>query len=160
MPAAKWSVEIQGIASVRQAFAALGELDTPFYLAALNESGHVAVGEVNAHARGGIAGKAYLSKITGTGLRASAIIKVKHPASRPTEFGRHWFYRGFTRGGKGSQKRTGTRFYAAPGRAPNVYVGILAGGHAVGAAAPRIQKIMTDAIEREFALVAAKGQSQ
>lgn len=170
MAATPWTIRIEGLTDTRRAFKALGEADTPFYLAALNHSAEITRAAIAARAPGSMAGKVDLVGIRGDGINASAVIRVNHPGADSYEFGRRFWYRGFTYGGglgqrgvrpgrkpKGIQKGTGVRFQSSPGQAEKPFVGVKAGNAAIGAVAPRVHAMMVDAIEREFARVANGG---
>jgi len=165
MAVAKWSIDVPGVTSLNSAFKALeGFEDLPYAREALLRIQGMAVAAVNARAPGSLAGKAVARPIRGRGTAMYAGVKVNHPAAKQVEFGRKWYYRGFTKTGpivggrrtakRGDIKGSGFRFRST-GTPERPYVGIKHGGHAIGAIGPESREIMAAALAREWERLAA-----
>ena len=153
MAAVKWGVEVSGVNRLKRAMKVLGETDAPFLRTALTQGGQVLDQETGARAPGGIAQTVAFVGIKGTGATLRAVVTVKHPGAKAMEFGRTKYYRGYTGKGKGSRKR-GTAFKASPGQKARPYLGVKKYDHAIGASKPRVQKLLTDAINATWESVA------
>ena len=110
--------------------------------------------------------------IKGEGLFMKAPIKVVHPAAKSFEFGRHFYYTGYTKGAfigptkgkrataraqKGYMKRTGKRVWRR-GMREQTFIGIKDGGHAIGSIAPQVAEIMGEAIAKEWKRLAGEAE--
>lgn len=152
--ASSWGITVEGLPQLRRAFKALEEFDDlPYARAALERVQDMAVREINQRAPGSLKGKATGYAIKGEGTSMKAPVRVAHPAAKSTEFGREWWYRGFT--GR-AQKRTGKRFKSSPGLPARPFIGIKAGGHAIGAIAPKAAEIMAEALAKEWQRLAGE----
>ena len=167
--ASVWGIRVDGLPELRRAFKALEEFDDlPYAREALLHVQGMAIGEISKRAPDHLKGKAVALPIRGEGTTMKAPIKVEHPSSKTFEFGRHYWYKDFSRGGiigpvknrranaraKGYMKATGKRFYATPGQKATPYIGIKSGGHAIGAIAPEAAEIISRALAKEWSRLA------
>ena len=159
-----WSIDIENLPQLRGAFRAIaGFEDLPYAREAMGRIQGMAVGATQQRVpRPSF--RVVGMPIKGEGLRMMAPIKVIHPAAKSFEFGRHFYYEGFTRAAfigptkgkraaraaaKGYMKRTGTRVWRT-GMKEQPFIGIKSGGHAIGAIAPKAAEIMSEALAKEW----------
>ena len=137
---AKLSVSVHGLRELKKGFKDLSDQDAPWLREAWTDVGEKLVDETNKRA-GPLSGDAEFRGVSGKGLALRARMRVKHPGAASREFGRSWYYRGFT--GR-AMKATGVRFKSSPGQRAEPMIGIIHGGHAIGAtkgfAAKRLEK--------------------
>lgn len=157
---ATWGIQVENLPRFKKAIKLLGDGNAPFLRAALNDAGQVADTEVTHFAPGAIASTVVFAGIKGAGANSKAIVAVKHPGARPMEFGRTYYYRGWTGKprGKGYIKGSGQRFKAARGQQPRPFIGIKNQDHAVASMAPKVTKLLGDAITQEWERVLGGGQ--
>ena len=101
-----------------------------------------------------IASASKFVKVRGKGAAISALIHVNHPGAKSAEFGRKFYYRGFT--GR-DQKATGQRFKPAGGQKAKPFAGIIKGDQAIGSVRNDARQRIGKAIEQEFRRVALGG---
>ena len=163
-----WSIDIENLALLRGAFRSIaGFEDLPYAREAMGRVQGMAVDATQQRVPRPSFRVVGLP-IKGEGLRMMAPIKVVHPAAKSFEFGRHFYYTGFTRGAfigptkgkrgaaraaKGYMKRTGKRVWRT-GMKEQTFIGIKSGGHAIGAIAPKAAEIMSEALAKEWARLA------
>lgn len=156
-------IYLEGSKSLARAMRVLGDQDAPFLKDALVKSNNLLAAEIRSRATGGLANSVHIIGLKGEGSARGlrAVVQVRHPGSRSVEFGRVKYYTDFTGGNnrpgskrkKGSIRRTGT-LVTRRGQRPRTYVGIKHGSHAIGATAPEISKILSEAIDKEWARLA------
>lgn len=145
-------IEIQGIKQLSRALRALGETDAPFLREALDRSGRQLAGAIRRHADGGIADAVEFRGVKGGASALRAALRIKHPGSRSMEFGRVWYYRGYS--GR-AVKETGSRFRAR-GQKAKPFIGIVRGDAAIGEVGDEIQADLAQAFEDEWERIGAE----
>lgn len=151
----KFAIELDGRAVTRLngALKVLGERDAPFLRKALEESAQDLAGEIRQRAPGSIGQKVELRGVKGTGASIRATGSDLHPGARSMEFGRVWYWTGYTRTGnriQGGQKVKRTGQQARP------FMGVIDGGHAIGAVAPKAKARIMAAISQEWERIASE----
>lgn len=167
---ASWGIEVHGTKELRKAFRVLGEKEAPFLRAALDEAGRILEGEAAQRAPGGISGGVGFAGVKGVGASVRAVVRVKHPGARSTEFGRVWYYRkagtgvagiGNNRPGskraKGSIKGKSNKVRVGRGQAARPFLGIINGDQAIAASHDRVATLLTDAYVKEWERLLAGG---
>lgn len=160
--------QVEGAQRIQRALQVLGDTEAPFIRQALLDVGQQMTVAIRA------VGRPSITRVIESGdvvARAGGFrlpMSVVHPAAAVTEFGRQWWYRGRgdgrignNRGAskrrKGVFKRYGERIKYAPGMPARPYVGIVDGGHAIGAVQPFARQRFLEAFEREWERIAAGG---
>jgi hypothetical protein len=104
--------------------------------------------------------------VRGKGGQLRAVVTMKHPGARSMEFGRFNYYRGFqgnnrngAKRGKGSVKGSGHKFQVLKGRgqSPKPFLGVIEGGHAIGAVKDDVEQLLTAAIRAEWNRITSSG---
>lgn len=149
------NIEVHGdVKRLKRALRVLAEGDAPYLREALEQGGHDLEGAVESRATGRLSGTVQFAGVKGKANTLRALVLVRHEAAKVREFGRNFFYRGYT--GR-AQKATGNRFRSNRGIPPKPFVGIVKGDHAIGAVAPRIRQRLETAIDREWTRLGGKG---
>lgn len=154
-------IDVLGVKRLDRALRVFSETNPPFLQAAFEELGPYARSEVARRAPGTMGSKTELVGLRGAKYLATTkiMIRVDHPGARAHEFGRQYFYTGFTRtkkskgrmvASKGEMIRTGRRVRRSPGMAARPFVGIVAADRAVAAIAARMRAVLAEAIAREW----------
>lgn len=141
-------IDEKSISQLRATLRALGDKGAPFLRAAMEDVGRLAAGAVKSRAPGAIGGKVDFARTTGTGASTSAKVVVSHPGARSMEFGRKFYPVGYTR--RGGKNVGGAKTGHLPGQKAKPFIGILAGGHAVGAIEDEAREKIIDAINQEW----------
>lgn len=144
-----WGVQTEGVADVQRALRVLAETDAPFVRAALTRSGFMLRAAAARYAKGSIASKIEFTGIKGKGGALRAIVQTNHPGARSHEFGRIWFYEGYT--GR-AVKKTGRRVRrdAPRGQRPEPFLGIIKGDRAIADVKEPVTELLTQAFVDEF----------
>lgn len=145
----RFEVDEDSLKRLNRALKALAETDAPYLRAAMGDIGQRVVSEARSRGPGSI-GAAVEYRGLGrskTNIRANGL--VAHAGGKAMEFGRQYFYRGFTRGGKGSQKK-GQRFKSSPGMPAKPYIGVVTGEQAMGATRSFARQRLLEAIDAEW----------
>lgn len=164
--------DVEGVAPLSRALRVLQEKELPFLTAALEESGKDLRGAAASRAKGGIGQAVEFAGVKGNGVGVRATIAIKHPGAKSMEFGRKYWYRGFsvakrkstreatfrTKDGKASARikagmvraSKGTLFEAKPGQPARPFLGIIKGGGAIGAVEERVKARLSAAIDAEW----------
>lgn len=147
--AASLRVEIPNVRRLQSAFRALAEADAPFIDEALKQgAADDFIPAIKRHAPGAIGREVRHGRVLGSppGRRISII--VEHPGSKPMEFGRSFYWSGYTVAG--GRISGGRKTRHTPGQRPRPFVGVVKGDAAVGEVGTALQKRFSDAIEAEF----------
>lgn len=147
----KIGIEVSGAKALGRALRLLGETDPPFLREALDEAGHLLEGATRSRAPGGMARTVDFVGVKGKGATLKATVVVRHAGAKSMEFGRLYYYRGFT--GR-SQKATGQRFRSGKGQKARPFVGIMDSGHAMGAVKDDARRLIETAFEKEWDRIA------
>jgi len=161
-------IQVQGINRLNRALSVIGEDDAPYLREALEQVGRMLAGEIRARGRPSIVARIEQGPIRGSGAGIRLPMAVVHPAAATLEFGRQWWYRGKGDGRignnrpgskrrKGVFRRYGERIKYHPGMPARPYVGIVHGDQAIGAIQPETRRLIEEALEREWARIAAEG---
>lgn len=129
-------IQIEGLEEIRKALREMGG-DAPYLRAALERVGVRLAAEMESvmpHQSFKV-GKA---SVKGRSPNLRAVVPVDHPGARAYEFGRKWYYAGFT-GRK--MKATGYKIRSAVGQKARPYLGIIEGS-------PVAEKVRPYAIEQ------------
>lgn len=149
--AVKIGIEVKGAKSLGRALKLLGETDAPFLRQALEEAGELLEGATRGRAPGSMAAKTAFVGVKGKGATLKATVTVRHAGAKAMEFGRLYYYRGYT--GR-AQKATGRRFRSGKGQKAQPFVGIMKGGQALGQVEPKARELITTAFEKEWDRIA------
>lgn len=163
-------IQVSGARRLQRAMEVLGQTDAPFIREALLDVGREMTGAIRAFGRPSVTRVIEVGEVRPRGAGSTLPMAVVHPAAAVLEFGRQWWYRGRgdgrignNRGGskrrKGVFKRYGERIKYHPGMPARPYVGIVAGGHAIGTVQPFAHQRFLEAFEREWARLTAEGES-
>lgn len=152
MAASKTKLELEGFKEFSKMLRKLGAPEAPFLRKAWEVVGRRFVREAAGRARGRIGQSIEFRGIAGRRASLKARVRANHPGSSSQEFGRVFYYRGFTRAGRGrgQQKRTGTQFRSSPGQRAKPYMGIKAGGSAIASVGPFAKAELGRAMAKEF----------
>lgn len=150
--AVTWKVEVTGAGSLQKALRVLAEEDAPFLRDALELGGRDLANAVVRHAPGGMATKTTFAGVKGKANGLRAVVLVKHRGAKAREFGRKFYYRGFT---DRRMKATGQRFRAARGQRAQPIIGIVKGDAAIGAVGAQVRGRLVDAIHLEWSRIGA-----
>lgn len=145
----KFEVDGQSLKRLNGALKALAADDAPYLKGAMEDIGRRLVSEARGYAVGGIAGSLQFKGLSKSKLNVKALGLAAHPGAKSQEFGRSYYYRGFKRGGKGSQK-SGTKFKSSPGQAAKPFVGVKTGGQAMAATRGFARTRLAEAIDAEW----------
>ncbi len=148
------SIETTGLKELKKAMKAIGDKQSPYLRPVLEDLGGDLASATADRATGGIASASKFVKVRGKGAAISALIHVNHPGAKSAEFGRKFYYRGFT--GR-DQKATGQRFKPAGGQKAKPFAGIIKGDQAIGSVRNDARQRIGKAIEQEFRRVALGG---
>lgn len=143
-----WKVEIEGRKELARALKVLQEKELPFLKPALAESGEILSSE-GARRAGKIGAAVKFGGVKGNTVGGvKAVVKVDHPAGKSFEFGRQYYYRGYT----GGNQKSGTKFKAAGGMRPRPFLGIKhdQGSGAIAASKDRVVDLLSKAIDQEW----------
>jgi len=151
MAAVKIGIEVKGAKAIGRALKVLGETDAPFLKKALEESGELLEGATRSRAPGSMAQKVAFTRVTGKGATMRATVVVRHGGAKSMEFGRLYYYRGYT--GR-SMKATGQRFRSSKGQKAKPFVGVMKGDQAMGAVKPQVKAKIEAAITKEWERIA------
>lgn len=146
-------ITVTGAKAIQRAFKVLGETDAPFLRHALEQSGGLLTEATHSRAPGGMAATVAFVGVKGKGAVLRATVVVRHAGAKSMEFGRTWYYEGFT-GRK--MKATGQRV-KRKGQQAKPFVGIIPGGHAIGAVEPKARELIEQAISKEWERIVAEG---
>lgn len=139
-------VHVEGIDRLKRIFRRISESDAPYLKAALHEGGLVLQREGSRRTHPSIAQSVEL-KMRGTKAATfKAAVIFKHRGAKSREFGRKYYYRRFTK----RRQKSGERFASNPGQTAQPFLGIVHGGGAIEASAPRIKELLTVAIDKEW----------
>lgn len=145
-------IEVKGAKAIKRALAFLGD-DATYLKAAMEKVGHLAVSETRKRAPGSMATKVEFVRVSmSKKADIRALSTVKHAGAIPMEFGRHIYYAGYKRGGKGSMKK-GFKVHRQ-GQQKKVFVGVVNQDAAIGAAKAQMAEILQEAIEKEWLRIA------
>ncbi|MBM3940438.1 MAG: hypothetical protein FJ318_06045 [SAR202 cluster bacterium] len=152
------SIEIdeKSFERMRRVFKILAADDLPRLKSAMENVGERFASEVRTRAPGGIAGT-----VKDRGVRRSragqfhTLGVVAHPGARSMEFGRKWYWVGYTRPGK--RFVGGRKTIHRPGQASRPYVGVIDGDQATGAVAGWARARITSAIQNTWTDITAAG---
>ena len=149
-------VEVLGLKELRSAFKLIesvqGEVAGEFEQGMWEATQYVA-GEVRKRAPGSMSARVKAYRLSGKGVRARGRVEVEHPGSRPMEFGRKFYYVGYT----GRNVRSGIKVLHSPGQIARPFVGIIKGDQALGASKEPAASRIAKGIERAFEKLSAAG---
>lgn len=158
-PGAKTGIVVTGIKPLAAALRVLGETEAPHLVEALTEGGQMLHRAARSRARGGIGAQMEAVGVRGKGGAIRYVIRSRHPGARSMEFGRIWFYRGYT----GRNVKSGTRFkvgaLGSAGQHPRPYLGVVRGDAAIGETSEPIARLLLQAIEAEWERIGAAGDT-
>lgn len=149
--AVKIGIEVKGAKTLGRALKVLGETDAPFLREALTEAGQLLEAATRGRAPGSMAQKVDFVGVKGKGATLKATVVVRHAGAKSMEFGRVNYYRGFT---DRRMKVTGQRFKSSRGQKPKPFVGIIAGGQALGQVEPKAKELIIGAFAKEWQRIA------
>lgn len=174
--AASVRIDVSGARALQRAMQRLGQTDAPFIREALEDVGGQLAGAIRAFGRPSITRRIEQDAVRARGVGSTLPMAVVHPAAAVFEFGRQWWYRapaqragrrgwdgriGNNRPGSkrrpGVFKKFGERIKYHPGMPARPYVGILDGGHAIGAVQPFARERFLQAFAQEWERLAAEG---
>lgn len=156
MPAktVKWGIQVDGAANLQKALRVLAEPDAPYLRDALEDVGRSLAREAASRAPGGIGRAVQFVGVKGKANALRSMVQIKHPGSRSMEFGRQYYYRGYT----GRRVKSGQRFRSNPGQPARPYIGIVRGDAAMGAIEADAQRKIADAIEAEWERIGTEAE--
>jgi len=148
---AKVSIQVTGATALKRALKAVGETDAPFLRQAVEEGGRLLEVAVRGMAPGAMAQTVQFVAVRGSGANVKALVRVTHPGAKAMEFGRHKYYRDFTRPlRKGGMKATGTQFTASRGQKAKPFVGVRNLDQAIGSVKDEIKDKLSQAVVKEW----------
>lgn len=150
----KMGVEILGVKEMGKALKAVGDTEAPFVTEALEWAGPHMVASAKTFApNSSIANAISFIGVKGKGIRQRAVVRAKHPAGASFEFGRLWYYTGYS----GRDARGGIRVRRYPGFAKKPYLGIVKRDKALGEVSEEITDRLMDAMVKEWRRLGFKG---
>lgn len=156
---AKVSIQVTGAKALKRALKELGDTEAPFLRQAVDEGGHLLELAVRGMAPGAMAQTVRFVAVRGSGANVKALVRVTHPGAKAMEFGRHTYYKGFTRPlHKGGMKATGTPFQSR-GQKARPFVGVMKLDQAIGSVKDEIQTKIEQAFVKEWERIAVEGDS-
>lgn len=139
-------VDKKSLNNLQRACKLLGDGEMPFLVNAFERVGREFVEEVRRRAKGGIANRVEFRGVSKGRGNVVARGRVVHPGSRSMEFGRQYYYFGYT----GRRMKSGRKRQVSPGQIARPYVGIVNGDAATAAVAPRARAIIAEAVSAEW----------
>lgn len=147
MAASTISIAVEGDKQIKRALKALGETEAPFLKGALDKGGRMLGQAAEGRVHHSIAASMQYAGVKGVGGALRAVGTFKHPGARSMEFGRTYYYRGFT--GR-RQKATGHKVKVSGGQKARPFVGIKRGDAAIGQVREPVQRLIREAIDAEW----------
>lgn len=150
-----FGIQVEGQKELSRALRVLQEKEAPFLKAALEDGAMLLRDAARRHAKPSIAASIEFVGVRGRAGAIRAIVNTKHPAGRSHEFGRVWYYRGYS----GRRMRaTGQPFRSERGQKPEPYLGIVKGNGAVADTQDEIKRGIERAFVLEWERIAAGGE--
>lgn len=138
------TVRIEGLQTVQRALKEMGG-DAPFLRAALERIGEKLAGAVRAVVPYP-SYKVGAPKVKGKSPALRVVVPVDHPGARSMEFGRSYYYRGYS----GRAMKSGYKFKSSPGQMARPYLGIVKGNSVAESVRGYAEGEMLKAYEQEW----------
>lgn len=139
-------IRVEGLKAVQNGLRELGVTDTPYLRKALENIGNVlaiAMEAVKPYSSYKVGRPRVLGKAPA--LRVS--VGIEHPGARSMEFGRIYYYRGYT--GR-AMRATGYKIASEPGQKARPFLGIISGPSVVETIRPYAEPLIIAALQTEW----------
>lgn len=141
------NVSIEGLKEIRAAYRIMESADAPYLRKGIEKGTDILARSIQA----GVpfpSFKVVNRGVKGKGLALRGVIDIAHKGARSMEFGRTWYYRGFT--GR-AQKATGFKFkVSSGGQQARPFLGIISGGGAVDKVRGQVEDAVQKAMIEEW----------
>ena len=156
---ASFNLQVNGVKEIRRALndvsAARSGPAADAYEKGIRAGAERVAWEIAVRAPGSMGGKTKFDRMLGRGVYARGVVAVNHPGARSMEFGRKYYWVGYT----GRQPRTGRKVLHHPGQVARPFVGVIKGDQALGSAGPYVARQIGIGIERAWIALAFGGVS-